>query len=133
MLKVALMAATVLVTASAAQAANIDLDSGAAPAGAVPCHPVQTMDLDCARRVVDTNGDGTISAAELASFAAPAPPVVDWTPLRPPRSTGLDFKDAATEPGSVLPTSLDRDNSRRLIPALFALGALVVLLRQRPA
>jgi hypothetical protein len=132
MLKVALVAATVLVAASAAQAANIDPDSGATPASAVPCHPVQTMDLDCALRVVDANGDGTISPAELTSFATPAPPLVDWAPLHPPRSTGIDFKDAATEPVATLPATLDSDNSRRLIPALFALGALVLLLRRRP-
>ena len=132
MLKVALVAATVLVVASAAQAANIDLESGTAPASALPCHPVQTMDLDCALRIVDANGDGTISAVELVSFATPAPSVADWTPLPPPRSTGLDFKDAAVEPATVLHASLDTDNSRRLIPALFALGALVILLRRRP-
>ena len=136
MLKVALLAATVMVAASvsmsAAMATNIDLESGAAPAGGVPCHPVQSLDLACTVRIVDANGDGTISAAELAIFAsAPAP--VDWTPLHPPRSTGLDFKDAAIEPGSILPATLERDSSQRLIPALLALGALVILLRRRPS
>ena len=131
MLKVALLAPTVLVAASMAMATNIALDTGAPPAGEAPCHLVQAMDLGCALRIVDTNNDGTISAAELASLASPAP-VVDWMPLRPPRSTGLDFKDAAIEPGSVLPATLDRDTSKPLIPALFALGAMVVLLRRRP-
>ena len=106
--------------------------TGAGPAGEAPCHPVQSLDLACTMRVVDANGDGTISAAELASFATPAAPWSDWAPLHPPHSTGLDFKDAATEPGSVLPAALERDSSQRLIPALFALGALVVLLRRRP-
>ncbi|MEO5689414.1 MAG: EF-hand domain-containing protein [Burkholderiaceae bacterium] len=132
MLKVALVSATILVAASAAHAANTDLESSAPAPVAAPCHPVQSMDLDCALRVIDANGDGTVSAAELASFATPAPPVVDWTPLRPPHSTGLDFKDAATEPASVLHATLDQDDSHRLIPALFALGALVILLRKRP-
>jgi hypothetical protein len=132
MLKVALLATTILVAASTAQAANVDLESGAAPVGAALCHPMQSMDLDCALRIADANGDGEISAAELASFVAPAPPVFVWTPLHPPRSTGLDFKDAATEPGSVLHATLDTDHSRRLLPALFALGALVILLRKRP-
>ena len=133
MLKVAFLAATLLVAASTAQAANIDLEASAAPAGASPCHPASSVDLDCAMRVIDANGDGTISAAELASFAAPPPPAIDWTPLRPPRSTGLDFKDAAAEPGTLLPATLDSDSSHRLIPALLALGALVILLRRRPA
>ena len=135
MLKVALLAATVLVAASAAMAVNIDVEPGAAPAAEAPCRSVQSLDLACTVRVVDANGDGSISVAELASFAAPSAPsgpVVDWAPLHPPRSTGLDFKDAATDPGSVFPATLEGDSSKRLIPALFALGALVILLRRRP-
>ena len=131
MLKVALLAATAMVAASMAMAGNIAVESGAPPAGDTPCHLVQAMDLGCALRIADASGDGTISAAELASLASPAP-VVDWAPLHPPRSTGLDFKDAATEPTSVLPATLDRDTSHPLVPALFALGAMVVLLRKRP-
>ena len=133
MLKVALMAATMLLVASTAMANNTDVGTGAAPAGDVACHPGQPLDLACTARAVDTNGDGSISAAELASFATTVPPAVDWTPLRPPRSTGLDFKDAAVEPASTLPTTLESNNSRRLLPALFALGALVLLLRRRPS
>ncbi len=131
MIKVALLAATVLVAASTAMATNIAFVSGAPPAGEAPCHLVQSLDLGCALRIVDTNNDGTISAAELANFASAAP-IIDWTPLHGPRSTGLDFKDAAVEPGSVLPVTLERDTSHPVIPALFALGALVVLLRKRP-
>ncbi len=131
MLKVALLAATAMVAASMAMAGNIAVESGALPAGDTPCHLVQAMDLGCALRIADASGDGTISAAELASLASPAP-VVDWAPLHPPRSTGLDFKDAAIEPTSVLPATLDRDTSHPLVPALFALGAMVVLLRKRP-
>jgi hypothetical protein len=130
MIKVALLAATVLVAASTAMATNIALESGAPPAGEASCHLVQSLDLGCALRIVDTNNDGTISAAELTNFASAAP-VIDGT-LHPPRSTGLDFKDAAIEPGSVLPVTLERDTSHPLMPALFALGALVVLLRKRP-
>jgi hypothetical protein len=134
MLKVALLAAAVVVAASTAMATNIDidLDLGATLVGDTPCRPVQSLDLACTMRIVDANGDGTISAAELASFAAPVPPVVDWTPLHSPHGTGLDFKDAAIEPAAMLPATLERDGSSRLIPALLALGALVVLLRRRP-
>jgi len=132
MLKVALLAATCLVAATTAHAANADSGSTATPAVAAPCSPLQSLELDCAMRVIDTNGDGTISAAELASLGAAAPPVVDW-PLHPPRSTVLDFKDAAAEPAYALPAGADGDPAHRLVPALFALGALVVLLRRRPA
>ena len=130
MLKVALLTAAGLVAASMAMATNIDLETGAAPAGDVPCRPAQSLELACTARVIDANGDGAISTAELAGFAAP--PVADWTPLHPPRGTGLDFKDAAVEPAAMLSTTLERDGSRRLIPALLALGAMVVLLRRRP-
>jgi hypothetical protein len=132
MLKVALIAAAMAVAVSTAMATNIALETGVSPAGDVACHPVQPPDLACTMRDVDANGDGTISAAELAGFAAPAPVVVDWTPLHPPRSAGLDFKDAATEPAAPLAAQLEGDGSHRLMPALFALGALVVLLRRRP-
>ena len=131
MFKVALLASTLLAAAPMAMATNNELDPGVLPAGDSPCHPVQSLDLACTMRVIDANSDGTISAAELASLASPAP-VLDWTPLHPPRSTGLDFKDAAIEPGSVLPAMPERDTSHPLVPALFALGAMVVLLRKRP-
>lgn len=130
MLKVALFVAAVVVASSMAMATNIALEPGAPPAGDVPCHSTQSPDLACTVRVIDANGDGAISAAELAGFAAP--PIADWTPLHPPHGTGLDFKDAATEPAALLSTTLERDGSRRLIPGLLALGALVVLLRRRP-
>jgi hypothetical protein len=125
MLKVALSAAAVVVAASTAMATNIDLGIGAAPAGDATCHPIQSLDLVCSTHAVDA--DVTMSAAELASFSAP-PPSVDWTP----HATSLAFKDAATEPAAILPATLDSGSSRRLIPALFALGALVILLRRRP-
>jgi hypothetical protein len=128
MLKVALSAAAGVIAASTAMATNIDLGIGAAPADDATCHPIQSLDLVCSSRAVDADGDGTVSAAELASFAAPAPSVVDWTP----HATGLAFKDATNEPAAMLPATLENGNSRRLIPALLALGALVILLRRRP-
>ena len=132
MIKVALLAAAVVAAASTAMATNIDLAPGTPPAADVPCHPTQSLDLACTLRVIDANGDGTVSAAELASFAATPPPVADWTPLHSPHGTGLDFKDAAIDPPTPLPAALESDRSQRLIPALFALGALVILLRRRP-
>ena len=132
MLKVALLAAAVVVAASTAMATNTDLDTRAAPAGDVSCRPAQSLDLACTLRIIDANGDGAISAAELASLAAPAPLIGDWLSLHPPHGSVLDFKDAAIEPATVLPATLESANSHRLIPALFALGGLVLLLRRRP-
>jgi len=128
MFKVALLAAAVAMATPASPPASVDL----APADDSPCHLVQSLDLACSTRVIDADGDGTISAAELAGFAAPSPPAIDWAQLHPPRSTGLAFKDAAAEPATVLHAKLDQDSTRRLLPALFALGGLVVLLRGRP-
>ena len=132
MSKVALLVAALLLGAPTAMAVNTDAGSGPATLGDVPCHSVQSLDLACTMRVVDANGDGTISAAELASFATSTPAAADWTPLRPPHTTGLDFKEAAVEPAAILSATLDGSSSNRLIPALFALGALIVLLRRRP-
>jgi hypothetical protein len=132
MLKIALLTSAAVIAASMAMATNVDLDTGASPAGEAPCHSVQSLDVACTMRIVDANGDGAISGAELAGFAAPAPSLADWTLLHPLHGTGLDFKDAATEPAAMLPATLDSDSPHRLIPALFALGALVILLRRRP-
>ena len=128
MLKGALLTATLVVAVSTPMAANIELEPGATPASDVPCHPVQALDLACTMRVIDANGDGTISVAELASFAAPPAPVIELAP----RVAGLSFKEVATESIASPPAALEADGPRRLLPALFALGALVVLLRRRP-
>ena len=136
MLKVALLASALLLVASSATGAAGVADPVAAPAAEAPCHPGQAFDLGCAMRAVDADGDGSISAVELANLAVPPiplAPLVDWTPLHVAHGTGLDFKDAATEPGSVLPASSEADSPQRLlIPTALALAALVVLLRRRP-
>ena len=138
MLKVAWLASAWLLAVPLAADANGAADPVNAPvtAAEVPCHPGQPFDLGCAMRAVDADGDGSISAIELANLAVPAAPVVpvvDWTPLHSTHGTGLDFKDAAIEPGSVLRASPDADNPRRLIiPTGLALAALVILLRKRP-
>ena len=134
MLKVALLAATLLMAGSTATAADGVAEPVAAPtlapANEAPCHPPQSFDLACAKRPIDAVGDGAISATELANFAVPA---ADWAPLRPTHGTGLDFKDAALEPGSVLHAQTEHDGPQRLlISTLLALAALVILLRKRP-
>jgi len=131
MMKVALLAAAVGIAASAATATNTAPDSASPAPAETACRPGQTLELACALRVADANGDGTVSPAELANLSAPAASAPDWTPLRPP-STGLDFKDAATDSRSVLPAMVDSEHSRPLATALLALGALVILLRRRP-
>ena len=131
MLKVALCAPVLLVIASLATAENHVSESAVAPAApvATQCRPGQSLDLGCAVRAVDADGDGSISPTELANLAVPG---ADPAPLQPTQATSLDFQDAATAPGSVLPVSFDRDPPQPLIPALFALGALLILLRRRP-
>jgi len=74
----------------------------------------------------------TASATEPGGLANTPANAADWTPLPAPRGAGLDFKDAATEPASTLPPEAGGSARERLIPALLALGGLVVLLRKRP-
>ena len=131
MLKVALLATALLVAASTAAVEGAAFEPAATPAAAPACHPGPAPTLACAMRGVDTDGDGVISAAELANLAVPAP-VADATSLHAGQGAGLDFKDAATESGGMLRPSLDREHPQPLIPALFSIGALVILLRRRP-
>ena len=136
MLKVALTASTLLLSALLATAADGAAEALPVSAADAPCHPGQPFDLACAMHAVDADGDRTLSAIELANLVvplAPAAPIIDWTPLPAAHGTGLDFKDAAIEPGSILPVSMEPDSPRRLlVPTLLALAALVVLLRKRP-
>ena len=127
MVKAGLLATALVVAASTAAVEGVVFEPLATPGAAAPCQTAA-----CAARAADTDGDGTISPAELANLAVAPAPVADWTALHPASATGLDFKDAATEPGPVLPASLDSERSKPLIPALFALGGLVILLRRRP-
>jgi len=136
MLKVALTASALLLAALLATAADGAVETVPVSAAEAACHPGQPLDLGCAMRALDADGDGAISAIELANLAvplAPVAPVVDWTPLHSTHGTGLDFKDAAIEPGSVLHASPETDSPQRLlIPTVLALAALVVLLHKRP-
>ena len=125
MLKVAMLATALLAAASTAAIESVASTNSAASTTESRCHPGQPADLACAMRAIDANGNGTISAAELADFAMPAA-----TP--PPLETGLAFQDAATESGPVLPASFVQAEPQPLVPALFALGGLVILLRRRP-
>ena len=132
MLKVGLFAMTLLAAASMATAEIPVAEPVVAPAAAASCHPEQSLDLACAMRAVDADAAGAISVSELANLAAPVAPTADRTPSHAAQGSDLDFKDAATAPDSVLPSSLDRERSQPLIPALFSLGALMILLRRRP-
>lgn len=126
MLRVALIAAAVVVAASTAAVEQ------AFPAAAASCQPAPSASMACSLRAAEPEGDDAVSQAELADLVAPAAPVADWTSWHLSQDAGLDFKDAAAEPDSVLPASLAREHPQPVIPALFALGALVLLLRRRP-
>jgi|GEM_PF-1067083 len=138
MLKAALLAAAVALVASTARATDAGADPGADPVASpaapadAPCHAGQPLELACALRVAAAGGDASAAPAELAGLAPPVTSMFDWGPRASPDD--LAFRDAATDAGSVLPAALDRerDRSRRLAPALLALGALIILLRRRP-
>jgi len=131
MLKVALLAAAVALSTTAATATNAAADPVAMPVTPtdLPCHPDPALELACALHAVAPDGPG--APADLGSLAAPpSAPAAAWSPLQP---TGdLAFKDAATEPGSVLLAGVDCRHPQRLLPALLAIAAMVVLLRRRP-
>ncbi len=131
MRKVALIA-VVAATASLTYAADADSTAIAASAVDPACHAATPLDTTCASRALDANGDGVVSPAEAAAFASSAASAPDWAPLRPPQHTGLDFKDAATEPQPPAPAPASRNGAPPLILALLALAALVVLLRRKP-
>jgi hypothetical protein len=136
MFKVALLAMVVILGASTAAVESGLPEPAASVRGAAPCHPEPSTTLaPCVLRSIeaDADGDGPMATAELAKLILPAAPLADWTLRHPAQELGLDFKDAAVEPGSVLSAkAMDRDHPQPAIPALFALGALVVLLRRRP-
>ena len=127
MLKAGLLATALFVAESTAAVEGAIPAPAATPDAAAPCQPA-----GCAARAADIEGDGAIAPTEIANLAVPPAPVADGSAWRPAQRTGLDFKDAAIEPGSVLPASIDSERSKPLVPALFALGALVILLRRRP-
>jgi len=131
MLKIALLATT-LVSLSLAAAGETLPAPNQAPQSALSCRAAPWADRACLPASLDADGEGAFSAAELANFASPPGLETDWTASTPEPDAGLDFKSAATEPRTVLLASLDRKPPQSLMPALFALGALVILLRRRP-
>ena len=134
MLKVALLAAALAAAASTPTSTSVVLDPGPPIAAETSCQPSRSLELACALRIADAGSEPTLSPAELAGVDVQPAPAPDWTPLRPPPAAGLDFKEAAVEPMHALTLTLPQDgSSRKLLPALLALGAMVVLLRSRPA
>ena len=125
MFKIALLASAVLVAGSTAAIGSVDSNPAPVPAIAQACHAGEALDAACLR-APDADGNGKASANELANLAA------EPTPLAAP-DAGLAFQDAAAEPGSVLPASFEHGQSQPVVPALFALGGLVILLRRRPS
>ena len=128
MLKVALLVAPVLACAPLASALTAELGPGASPAGEAACESAGPLDSDCALRMPVVGDEGPGIAVELQAIEPVAADLVDPAP----HAAAGDFKEAAVEPGSVMPATLERDTRQRLVPALIALGAMVVLLRRRP-
>jgi hypothetical protein len=131
MFNVAMLTTALLVAASTAAVEGAAFEPATSPAAAPACHPAPAATLACPMRGVDADGDGVISAAELANLAVPTL-AVDATQLRAGQGAGLDFKEAAIESGGILRSSLDREHPQPLIPALMSIGALMILLRRRP-
>jgi hypothetical protein len=131
MFKVAMLATALLVAVSTAAVEGGAFEPVGTPTTAPACHPGPAAALACATRGADADGDGVISAAELANFTAPAP-LADATSLHSGQGAGLDFKEAAIESAGTLRSSLDREHPQPLIPALVSIGALMILLRRRP-
>ncbi len=129
MLKVAMLATAVFAAVSMGAIESVASTKSAGPTAESRCQPGQPLALACDMRAIDADGNGAISAAELAEFAVPS---AMSTP-QPVLENGLAFQDAATEPGPVLPASLAPARPQPLVPALFALGGLVILLRRRPS
>jgi hypothetical protein len=128
MLKVALLVATALACVPPALATTAGLDPVASHVGDASCRLVSPSDVGCALRIVDPTVDTPLSLADAANATALS---ADWVDPHPTAAAG-DFKDAAIGPRTILPATLERDTRRRLVPALFALGAMIVLLRRRP-
>ena len=128
MFKIALLASAMLVAASTAAIGSVDTPAAPVAANEQPCHPGQPLDTACALRTPEIEANGTVSAAELANLAAPA----NVPPLPAAPDSGPAFQDIASEAASVLPAPLEHSSPKPLVPALFALGAMIVLLRKRP-
>jgi len=131
MLKVAMLATALLVAVSTAAVEGAAFEPAITPAAAPACPPASVAAHSCAVDGLDADSDGPISAAELANFVVPAP-MTDWTSPHAGQGAGLDFKEAATESGGMLRSSLDHEHPQPLVPALVSIAALVILLRRRP-
>ena len=127
MMKVAVLSIAMLAAVSTAATEGVASTKSARPTADSRCHRGQPLDLGCDVQAIDADDTGAISADELANLAAPA-----TMPLQPAAEADLAFQDAAAEPGPAVPPSLAHAKPQPLIPALVALGGLVILLRRRP-
>ena len=127
MLKIALLATPCMALASTAAVDSVaSTRAAAATAACLPCAAGARGPPRPAARSTRT-ATARSPPAELASSRPPAP---SRLLARRRRDAGLDFKDAATEHRLGAAASLDHAAPQPLIPALLALGALVVLLRE---
>lgn len=117
MIKPVVFAAAVLVCAPLVSASTSDTVLALAPAvGSEACHAA-ALDAGCSLHV----GDPSVPASLALAAAEPAEL----------SDTGLDFKDAAQAPSTIVSTH-EHDSRKPLVPALMALLAMVVLLGRRP-
>ena len=124
MLKVAMLATALLVAVSTAAVEGVAFEPAAAPASraVVPSRPGALAGVRRAR--VDADGDGTISAAELANLAAPPALAVDCdVAARRRKAPGSISRKPPSSPARVLRSSLDRERPQPLIPALVSHSA----------
>ena len=117
-----------LLTAGVALATTVAADSPIAPAApaTAACHASPAPVVACPPHAIESAVPG-----DLASLGASASPSDNWAPV--PADDGLAFKDAATDTASMLTAGADHTRPQRVLPALLALGALVILLRRRPS
>ena len=119
MLKPAMFAAAVLACAPLVLASTPEPQ-----AADIACRATNTSGPACALRIADPVD------ALVPPDASPGA-LADLPEAGAPASTAIDFKDAALAP-AILASTRDRSDDKRLLPALFALLAMVILLRRRP-
>jgi len=129
MLRFALLAAGTVLAVSTGTATGDDAaathDAALAAPTQASCPSGQVADPACALRLDASDGEATASPSAPSGFAGSA---FDWLPLRPP-GAGLDLRE---DTGAMPPAAGEGNGSHRLLPALLALGGLVILLRRRP-
>jgi hypothetical protein len=116
----AILACAPLVWASTS-AGDAPVAAPVALAAEPACHAASALDAACPLHMGEQ--------AEVAPLALPEP--ADLVAGHP-TGAGVEFKDAALAPAAtILASTREHDGSKPIVPALFALLAMVVLLSRR--